>query len=178
MDVNWLGFLFYVTFELNNHNHQSLSSPFLHHPFYLSFESECTEECFDMSLDLERNTVDGKNYLWTIYISREHCHFVQTGAQITFKARKGLIIKEWGLRVVTKKSIDDLKWIIQEHKVLRKDRLLLNIDNAEESNTSYEPKIQLPYNWFVSDEDKAETDEAKGKENDLFNIGLLTDRPQ
>nr|WIL60037.1 nodulation protein [Melilotus officinalis] len=178
----WVGFLFFVTFELNNHHvpssspHQSHSLPPLPHPFYLSFESEYTEERFDMPLDLERNTVDGKNYLWTIYISREHCHFVETGAQITFKARQGLIIKEWGLRVKTKKDTEGSKMGMSVHFPLQ------IIDNAAEESTSvnnnFETKIQLPYNWLVSNEDSIENDKTKGKETDLFNPGLFTERPQ
>jgi hypothetical protein len=37
----------------------------------------------------------------------------------------------------------------------------------QRSTSSFEPKIQLPYNWFVSDKDEAETD--------LFNLGLSTE---
>jgi len=77
--MDCVGCLFYVNFEVNNCHevsgspHGSFSSP-LPHPFYLSFESEYTKERFDMPLDLELNKVDGKNYLWTIYISWEHSH--------------------------------------------------------------------------------------------------------
>ncbi|RHN46514.1 putative leucine-rich repeat domain, L domain-containing protein [Medicago truncatula] len=174
IDVDCRGYLFSIVFKMNNHSevsdspHQSLSSP-MPHPFYLSFESEHTEERFDIPLNLEQNVVDGSTYIWTIYISREHCHFVKTGAQITFKARQGLIIKEWGLRVLAKKDIAD------SEVGLIKD-LPLHIVEVEESSisSSFEPKIQLPYNWFVSDEDEAEKDGAKGKETDLFNLGLFT----
>jgi hypothetical protein len=62
-----------------------------------------------MPLNLERDMVDGKNYLWTIYISQDHCHFVKTGAQITFKASQRLIMKEWRLHMLTKKDIEDSK---------------------------------------------------------------------
>ncbi|KAK2414713.1 disease resistance protein RPV1 [Trifolium repens] len=175
MDVDWLGFLFCVTFELNNHpdksssSHQSLSS-LLPHPFYLSFESKYTEERFDMPLNLESNQVDGLNYVWVIYISREHCHFVNTRAHITFKARQGLIIKEWGLRVITMKDADDsiLKMGVH-HPPLEK----VKVRQRSSDSSSFEPKIQLPYNWFVSDEDETERDEAKGKETHLFNLGLF-----
>ena len=34
------------------------------------------------------------------------------------------------------------------------------------------PKIQLPYNWLVTDEVENENIEAKEKENHLSNIGL------
>jgi len=174
IDVDYLGYLFSIVFKVNNHSelsdspHQSLSSP-MPHPFNLSFESECTEECFDVPLNLEQNMVDGSTYNWTIYISREHCHFVKTGAKIAFKARQGLIIKEWGLRVLTKEDIKGSKMRPFIH-------LPFYIVKVEESSisSSFEPKIQLPYNWFVSDEDEAEKDGAKRKETDLFNLGLFT----
>ncbi|XP_045798933.1 disease resistance protein RUN1-like isoform X1 [Trifolium pratense] len=179
MDV-CLGFLFYVTFELNNHpvlsssSHQSLSSS-LPHPFYLSFESEYTEERFDMPLNLELNKIDGLNYIWVIYISQEHCHFVKTGAHITFKARQGLIIKEWGLLPLTKINTE-------EGGEIEFDAPSLSLENVNikqrSSGSSCMPKIQFPYNWFVSDKDEAERDEAKGKETDLFNLGLLTESSQ
>jgi hypothetical protein len=60
-----------------------------------------------MPLNLELNMIDGKNYIWTIYISREHCHFVKTGAQITFKAHQGFLINEWGLRMLTMRDMDE-----------------------------------------------------------------------
>jgi len=50
---SWIGFTFWVLFEGNNgdavarSSHCSFSSS---HPFYLSFESEYTEEYFDMPL--------------------------------------------------------------------------------------------------------------------------------
>jgi hypothetical protein len=177
MDVDWLGFLFYVKFELSFHpelfcsSHQSPSSS-LPHPFYLSFESEFKKERFDMPLNLESNQVDGKHYLWMSYISREHCHFVKTGAQITFKARQGLIIKEWGLRVITKKDTESSRMKRSVHLSLE------NVKVKQRITSIFEPKIQLPYNWFVSDKDEAERDGAKGKETDLFNLGLSTEIPQ
>ncbi|KAK2414733.1 disease resistance protein RUN1 [Trifolium repens] len=179
LQVDWFGFVFCILFVVNSYSvvsgspHQSLSAP-LPHPFYLSFESEYTEERFDMPLNLERNMVDGKNYLWTIYISQEHCHFVKTGARIRFKAGQGLIMKEWGLRMLTKKEIEDSEEATLGNKNLRKDRPLLVIDNVEESNNKFEPKIQLPYNWLLSDEDEAMIDETKRKEIGLSNLGLLT----
>jgi len=68
---NLIGFTFCVIFEGNNGDavarspHSSFSSS---HSFYLSFESEYTEEYFDMRLNLEEN---GFEYIWIIYISRE-----------------------------------------------------------------------------------------------------------
>ncbi|KAK2414730.1 disease resistance protein RUN1 [Trifolium repens] len=182
MHIDWPGFVFCILFEVNNHSavyespHQSLSSA-LPHPFYLSFESEYTEERFDVSLNLERNMIDGKDYLWTIYISQEHCHFVKTGAQITFKGRQGLIMKEWGLRVLTMTYIYESEgpFLVIDKEDPRIDNPVLVIDIVEESNNKFEPKIQLPYNWFISDEDEVVIDETKRKEIDLSNLGLLTD---
>ena len=176
IDIDCLGYLFCIVFkviQVNNHSevsdspHQSLSSP-MPHPFYLSFESECTEECFGIPLNLKQNMVDGKYYIWTIYISREHCHFVKTGAQITFKAHQGLFIDEWGLSVVTRENIKGQTML--DSGVCPS----LEIVKGNQSSSSFEPKINLPYNWFVSDEDEAEKDGAKGKETDLFNLGLFT----
>jgi len=147
-------------------SHGSCSSP-LPHPFYLSFESEYTEERFDMPLDLDLNKFYGKEHLWVIYISREHCHFVKTGAHITFKARQGLIIKEWGLHAAPKKILEESSW---GNKV----SLPLQIVKLEERSSGIEPKIQLPYNWYVSDEDEVEMNQAKGKETNLSNLGLNT----
>jgi hypothetical protein len=51
----------------------------------------------------------------------------------------------------------------------------LQVERVEESsnnNSNITPKIQLPYNWLVSTEDDVENDEAKGKEINLFNLGL------
>ncbi|XP_061358223.1 disease resistance protein RUN1-like isoform X2 [Gastrolobium bilobum] len=154
---NWNGFAFCVAFEINNHiamsgspDWFSLSRP---HPFYLSFESEFTEECFDMPLSLELNKIVGSKYLWIIYISREHCHFVKTGARITFKARPGLMMKEWGLRMVVEEDADA-------------EEVPFVINNVKESSLC--PEIQLPYNWLVTKEEEDENRGAKGKENTAF----------
>jgi hypothetical protein len=126
-----------------------------------------------MPLNLESNKVDdGSKYFWMIYISREHCHFVKTGAHITFKAHQGLIIKEWGLRVITKEDTESSRMKSSVHLSLE------NVKVKQRSTSSFEPKIQLPYNWFVSDKDEAERDGAKGKETHLFNLGLSTEIPQ
>ncbi|RHN46487.1 putative leucine-rich repeat domain, L domain-containing protein [Medicago truncatula] len=168
-DVDWVGFLFVAIFESNDHNYQSLSSPPLPHPFYLSFESENTEERFDMPLNLEQNMVDGKHYIWMIFISREHCHFVETGAQITFKACEGLIIKEWGLRVLNKEDTWGYRMGMSVDLPLQNVKV-----KRSRSSSRFEPKIQLPYNWLVSDKDEAEKDAAKRKEIGLSNLGLST----
>ena len=151
---------------MSGSSHGSCSSP-LPHPFYLSFESEYTEERFDIPLDLDLNKVYGEKNLWVIYISREHCHFVKTGAHITFKARQGLIIKEWGLHAVTEK-------FLEESSTGNTVSLPLQIVKLEERSSGIESKIQLPYNWYVSNEDKIEMNQAKGKETNLFNLGLIT----
>ncbi|KAL9324284.1 hypothetical protein ACSQ67_009141 [Phaseolus vulgaris] len=144
---NWIGFTFCVIFKGNNSDaiakspHSSFSST---HPFYLSFESEYTEEYFDMRLNLEEN---GSEYIWIIYISREHCHFVKTGAHITFKAQPSVKIQGWWMDRILKKDIHDLR-------------------------SCSGPKIQLPYNWYVTEEEEVENIDAKSKENNLSNAGL------
>ena len=75
---------------------------------------------------------------------------------LTFKARHGLIIKEWGLHAVTKK-------FIEESSTGNTMSLPLQIVKLEERSSSIEPKIQLPYNWYVSDEDEVEMNQANGK---------------
>jgi len=173
MHFNWVGFVFCVAFEVNNcseisgSSHQSPSSP-LPYPFYLSFESEHTEERFDMPLNLELNEIHGSKHLWIIYISREHCHFVKSGAEIKFRARQNLIIRECGLRVITKEDIEASEW------KPRTDLPLQIVEMEESSSNIFETKIQLPYNWLVSVEECVEDDAVKGKEVDLFNLGLLT----
>ncbi|KAK7293048.1 hypothetical protein RJT34_15909 [Clitoria ternatea] len=105
-DDTWVGFVFCVAFEVNcpapansGSAHHSSSLP-LPHPFYLSFESEHTEERFDMPLSLELEKIHGFKHLWVIYISKQHCNFVNTGARISFKACSDLKMKKWGLRIL------------------------------------------------------------------------------
>ncbi|GAU29785.1 hypothetical protein TSUD_161900 [Trifolium subterraneum] len=95
------------------------------------------------------------------------------GAQITFKASQRVIMKEWGLHMLTKKDLEDSEKRIG-NKDLTKNCPILVSDNVEESNNKFDPKIQLPYNWLLSDEDEAVIDETKRKEIDLSNLGLLT----
>ncbi|CAK8535262.1 unnamed protein product [Lathyrus sativus] len=171
---DWIGFSFCVAFEVNNlsansgSSHGSLSSE-LPHPFYLSFESEQTEERFDMPLSLELDKIDGSKHLWVIYISQEHCHFVKTGACITFKACPGLIIMKWGLRVLVEKK-GAVK--LSSHDSEESDVHHLMFDYVEENIRRHEPKIQLPYNWLVTEEEEVENSQAKSKETNLSNLGL------
>ncbi|CAK8539119.1 unnamed protein product [Lathyrus sativus] len=170
MQVGWAGFSFCVAFQVDiRHGVADLPRRFnslpLSIPFCLSFESEHTEECFDIPLSLERNRVASSTYIWVIYISREHCHFVKTGAKITFKAGRGVTMKKWGFRVLIKKGVE---------RTPGTQPPLFSIENVNERINSFEPKIKLPYNWLVSSEDEVENDEAKGKETNLFNLGLLT----
>jgi hypothetical protein len=46
------------------------------------------------------------------------------------------------------------------------------IGNVTETSSSFEPKIQLPYNWLLSEEDEVENHSAKRKENNLSNLGF------
>ncbi|KAK7272448.1 hypothetical protein RJT34_29050 [Clitoria ternatea] len=178
VDDDWIGFAFCVAFEADNplaissSSHHSSSSP-LPHPFYLSCESEYTEQRFDMTLNLELDKSDDSQHFWTIYISKEHCHFIESGANITFKSCPGLVVKEWGLRRVVKQDIEDMEKYI-EQRILppsRVDKSLI-IEYIKKRSSSSMPKIQLPYNWLVNEEDEVENFEAKAKENDLCNLGL------
>ncbi|XP_014522062.1 disease resistance protein TAO1 [Vigna radiata var. radiata] len=155
----WMGFVFCVIFEQKNGPVVGRSSS---HPFYLSFESEETEEYFDMPMDLERDKVDGSRHLWIIYISREHCHFAKTGAHISFKAHPSLQINAWGMSMFCKDVVRRIRY--PDHH--------MNIDFVEKSSTKSGPKFQLPYNWLVTHEDEVENINAKEKENNLSYAGL------
>ncbi|BAT92393.1 hypothetical protein VIGAN_07109900 [Vigna angularis var. angularis] len=155
-DDDWIGFVFGVIFERKNGAVVARSSS---HPFYLSFESEETEEYFDMQLNLERDKVDGSKHLWVIYISRKHCHFVKTGAHISFKAHPSLEINAWGMKSMFRKD----SMFLERH---------VNFDFVEKSSTKSGPKFKLPYNWLVTDEDEVENIKAKAKENNLSYAGL------
>jgi hypothetical protein len=178
----WFGFVFCVVFENGPANSVSLQDSFtsaLPHPFYLSFESEHTEERFDMPLSLKPDKVDGSKHLWLIYISRFHCHFAKTGAHITFKACPSLIIKKWGLQKLimteyrlplllldTSSSHDVLNWFTYG------DPHTIFFDRVQESSSRSGPKIQLPYNWSVINKEEIENSQTKSKEIELYNLGL------
>lgn len=180
VDDNWIGFVFCVTFERNiirpavssSSPHCSFSSS---HPFRLSFESEYTEEYFDMPLNLELNKIYGSKHLWVIYISREHCHFVKTGAHITFKAHSSVKINAWGMKSIFRQDIDDLERMQQgESLPLHPNDVVhhVDFDSVEKSNNNSGPKFQLPYNWLVTKEDEVENMNTKAKETNLSNAGL------
>ncbi|KAL2331603.1 hypothetical protein Fmac_019184 [Flemingia macrophylla] len=178
---NWIGFVFSVLFEVNKHPEVSSSSHCSfsrssQHPFYLSFESEFTEEYFDMALNLEVDTIDRSTHLWIIYISRQHCHFVKSGAHIAFKGHPHVKIIKWGISSIYREDIDDLK-MMQQEQPFPHNRNDVNFDYVEkrsykESNSCSEPKIQIPYNWLVTDEDEAENINAKAKGKALSYAGL------
>lgn len=183
VDDNWIGFVFCVTFERNiirpavssSSPHCSFSSS---HPFRLSFESEYTEEYFDMPLNLELNKIYGSKHLWVIYISREHCHFVKTGAHITFKAHSSVKINAWGMKSIFRQDIDDLERMQQgESLPLHPNDVVhhVDFDSVEKSNNNSGPKFQLPYNWLVTKEDEVENMNTKAKETNLSNAGLSDD---
>ncbi|KAI5412243.1 hypothetical protein KIW84_057054 [Lathyrus oleraceus] len=178
------GFAFCVSFEVkncpaNSGSPQDSFSSALPHPFYLSFESEHTEECFDMPLSLELHKIDGSKHLWLIYISEEHCHFLKTGAHITFKACPGLLIKKWGLRFVIKDLIgsypDPSFWehfLDTDAPSSDTDAPQLFIDYVQKTSMKSGTKIQLPYNWLVTEQEEVEKSRAKSKDTDLSNLGL------
>ncbi|XP_058770105.1 disease resistance protein RPV1-like [Vicia villosa] len=153
---NWLGFAFGVAFVENcrpatsGSSHYSLSSQ-LPYPLYLSFESEQTEETFDMPLRLDLSKVDGSNteHLWLIYISRPHCHFLTTGARITFKAHPNVKLKTWGLRMVFEHDISSSSelWTNEIHQ-----QGGFHLDHVYESSSSRSPEVQLRYKWYITEE--------------------------
>jgi hypothetical protein len=183
-----------VAFVENCHPTTSSSSHYssqLPYTLYLSFENEQMEETFDMPLRLDLNKADGSNtkHLWLIYISRPHCHFVTTGSQITFKAHAGLVIKQWGLRMVMKHEIDDYspfdkgtngvhkqyysyKWTALECSSSRPEIQLPY--NWYEAKEEIKPKVQLRYNWHVTEGEENENREVNVKQSHLSHMGLTT----
>ncbi|BAT92384.1 hypothetical protein VIGAN_07108900 [Vigna angularis var. angularis] len=159
-DDDWIGFVFGVIFERKNGHVVARSSS---HPFYLSFESEETEEYFDMQLNLERDKVDGSKHLWIIYISRKHCHFLKTGSHISFKVHPSLEINAWGMSSIFRED-EEINFECKGRHV--------NFDFVEKSSTKSGPKFKLSYNWLVTDEDEVENINAKAKENNLSYAGL------
>lgn len=198
---NWLGFAFCVKFEKNYGPTMSGSSNYsisslLQYPFYLSFESENTEETFDMPLrlDLDKVPVSYAKHLWLIYISRPHCHFLTTRAYIRFKAHPGYKIKEWGLHMVFEHDIfypselwgnievDQLESFDYGHESSssgngyvpeeeEKPRIKLPY-NWYATDEKENPKIQLPYNWHAAEEEQIENMQVNAKGNTLSNMGL------
>ncbi|MED6170782.1 hypothetical protein PIB30_034358 [Stylosanthes scabra] len=159
---------------------------------------EQAEETFSMKCNLDPEVRDihgfqtsrkpGVLHLWIIYVSRPHCRFVKTGANITFKTCPGIEMKNWGLRMVFKQDIeaiksdlqyletskmtDDFYYSMYDPKIQLHDHRLV-IENVHVSSSSRTgPKIQLPYNWYVTEEEEKENMEAKDKEINLANIGL------
>ena len=194
VDDNWIGFTFCAAFKANRHpsisgsSHDSSSSPLPHH-FYLSFESEEAEETFNMPLHLDLDKIGSSEHLWLIYISRPHCHFFKSGAHITFKAHPDLEITKWGLRMVFMLDVVDN---MEESSSYQEAGLLMEPPTASsetgegsqvdrppfnyvhESIGSSGPKIQLPYNWLVTEEEEEEIREGKAKENILSNVGITS----
>ncbi|CAL5200730.1 unnamed protein product [Lathyrus oleraceus] len=171
------GFAFFVAFEINNclansgSPQDSFSSALPHH-LYLSFESEHTEERFDMPLSLEPHKIDGSKHLWLIYISQEHCHFLKTGAHITFKACSSLLIKKWGVRLVIKDLMKSYTVRRFWEHLTDTDAPQLFFDYVQKTSMYSGTKIQLPYNWFVTEEEEVENSGAKSKETNLSNLGF------
>ncbi|MED6152171.1 hypothetical protein PIB30_089324 [Stylosanthes scabra] len=177
-DDNWLGFSFCVTFQHVIDICDSSFGNLLSH-LYLSFESEHTEEYFDQQPKNIRHLTN--THAWIIYISRVHCHFVKTGARIRFKGCNKLKLHQWGLRMVFKQDIEELKRWLQSKDNIKNTtgfhsfRLVVdeNVHQVGSSSSESETKIKLPYNWLVTDEDENEKMEAKAKEDNLSNLGLI-----
>jgi hypothetical protein len=135
------------------------------------FRIKYTEERFDMPLSLELYKIDNSKHLWLIYISQEHCHFLKTGAHITFKACPGLIIKKWGLHKLIHESMLYFQPSFSELS-MKSDAHQLVLDYVQENSSKSGPKIQLPYNWLVTEEEEVENSQGKRKEFDLSIVGL------
>ncbi|XLT04940.1 hypothetical protein HN51_043707 [Arachis hypogaea] len=126
------------------------------------------------------DSVPGVTHPWIIYVSRVHCHFVKTGARIRCKACKGLKLQKWGFRMVFKQDIEELKRRLKSKDIKKhspifdSSRLVIETEYVDEDpSSSSESKIMLPYNWLVTDEEENEKMEAKVKEDDLSNLGLI-----
>ena len=99
---------------------------------------------------------------------------MKTEAHITFKARQGLIIREWGLCMLTKKYIDASDWsrllLKRKGTVTRGTRLQIEEVGVSSNNNSIGPKFQLPYNWLVSTQEDVENDEVIDISSSFINI--------
>jgi hypothetical protein len=145
-----------------------------------------------LRLDLNNlNKADGSNtdHLWVIYISRPHCHFVTTGATtVTFKAHPDVQLKTWGFRMVFEHDISS-SFDLETDEVHQQGYIHLN--HVHERSSSKRPEVQLPYNWYVTEEEEkskillrynwhvteeeeVESSEVNLKENHLSNMGLTT----
>jgi len=171
VDEDWMGFAFCVIYGRNNGSAVGHSS---WHSFYLSFVSKHTEEYFDMQHDLEVQYSVVSNHLWIIYISREHCHFVKTGAHISFKAKPSVKIHRWGMRSIFKKDVHDFKRMQQGQPLPfpRDEVHPVNFVFVQKSNINFGPIFQLPYNWLRTKEDEVEKNDAEVKENNLSYAGF------
>ena len=81
-------------------------------------------------------------------------------------------VKIWELRMISNDDIDALEHelYLSDNCLYRHERLI--IEDVYESSSNSGPKIQLPYNWLVTEEEENENMEAKTKEYNLANIGL------
>lgn len=125
-----------------------------------------------MPLSLDLHKIDGSKYLWLIYISQEHCHFLKNGVHITFKACPGLFIKKWGLRMLIKNELTDYLGTFFPEYLSGTDTPQLVLDYVQETSSQSGSKIQRPYNWLITEDEEVEISQAKSIEFDLSNLGL------
>jgi hypothetical protein len=80
-----------------------------------------------------------------------------------------MLIKKAG---AAKLSSYDNSLMFLNNEFEESDACHLRFDHVEENISSSGPKIQLPYNWLVTEEEEVENSQAKSKEIRLSNLGL------
>ena len=91
---------------------------------------------------------------------------MKTGAHIIFKAQPSVKIKGWWMNRILKKDIHDIRRF-EQGLLSQLNYNHLHFDYVERSNSWLGPKIQLPYNWYVPEEEEVENIDAKSKEKNL-----------
>jgi hypothetical protein len=113
---------------------------------------------------------------------------VTTGATVTFKAHPDVQLKTWGFRMVFEHDISS-SFELETNEVQQQGYIYW--DRVEEHSSSKRPEVQLPYNWYVTEEEEKskillrynwhvteeeeiESSEVNVKESHLSNMGLTT----
>ena len=97
-------------------------------------------------------------------------------------------LKTWGLHMVFEHDIAS-SFELKTNEVHQKD--YIHLDHVHESSSSKRPEVQLPYNWYVTEEEEKskillrynwhvteeeenENSELNVKQNQLLDMGLTT----